>query len=97
MQVSFLFDESRCTNCHTCEIACKQENALPPMADAEPGSTGPRWRRMTSREEGVYPDARVWYTLVSLEEKCTMCIGRLDSAALPACVAACPGGAIQLK
>ena len=97
MQVSFLFDESRCTNCHTCEIACKQENALPPMADAEPGSTGPRWRRMTNQEKGVYPDARVRYIPVSLEGKCTMCIGRLAGGALPACVAACPGGAIQLK
>jgi Fe-S-cluster-containing dehydrogenase component len=97
MQVSFLFDASRCTNCHSCEIACKQENALPPSADAEPGSTGPRWRRMISQEEGVYPNARVRYTPISSEEKCDICIGRLSNGALPACVTSCTGGAIQLK
>jgi Fe-S-cluster-containing dehydrogenase component len=97
MQFSFLFDASRCTSCHTCEIACKQENALPPLTDAEPGSTGPHWRRVTSREEGVYPNARVWYTSISEDEKCNMCLGRLGNRELPACVASCPGGAIQLK
>jgi Fe-S-cluster-containing dehydrogenase component len=97
MQFSFLYDASRCTNCYTCEIACKQENALPPSADAEPGSTGPRWRRVTSSEKGVYPNASVWYTSMSEDEKCNTCVGRLGKRELPACVAACPGGAIRLK
>jgi Fe-S-cluster-containing dehydrogenase component len=94
MQHAFLFDASRCTNCYTCEIACKQENALSPPADAEPGSTGPRWRRIRTLEEGVYPNASVSYISVDWEN-CKACIGRLSEGGLPACVEACPSGAIR--
>jgi anaerobic dimethyl sulfoxide reductase subunit B (iron-sulfur subunit) len=94
MQYAFLFDASRCTNCYTCEIACKQENALSPQADAEPGSTGPRWRRIRTLEEGVYPNASVCYISVDWEN-CKACTGRLSKGELPACVEACPSGAIR--
>ena len=95
MQFSFLFDANRCTSCYTCEIACKQENSLAPLADAEPGSAGPRWRRVVSLEEGAYPDARISYVSFS-GENCQPCFGRsLAKGEPPACVAACPGEAIQ--
>ena len=95
MQFSFLFDANRCTSCYTCEIACKQENALAPWADAEPGSKGPRWRRVISLEEGAYPDARISYVSFS-GNHCRPCFGRsLAMGDPPACVASCPGEAIQ--
>ncbi|MEJ2097065.1 MAG: hypothetical protein P8Y38_07985 [Deltaproteobacteria bacterium] len=95
MQFSFLFDANRCTSCYTCEIACKQENALAPAADTKPGSTGPRWRRVVSLEEGAYPNTRVSYVSFSWEN-CKPCFGRsLAKDEPPACVAACPGRAIQ--
>lgn len=95
MENPLLFDPNRCTKCYSCEIACKQENALSPMADAKPGSTGPRWRRMITQEDGVYPNVRVWYTSIFQEENCDMCLQRLGKGELPACVTACTGGAIQ--
>lgn len=95
MQFSFLFDANRCTRCYTCEIACKQENALAPVVDAQPGTTGPRWRRVISLEEGFYPDTHVSYVCFSWEN-CEPCFGRsLAKGEPPSCVAACPGGAIQ--
>lgn len=86
MQLAFLFDPTRCTNCYACEIACKQENSLPPLVDAQPGSTGPRWRRIVTLEEGVYPNARVWYISMS----CMHCGD-------PDCIKSCPAGAISKR
>ena len=95
MQFSFLFDANRCTSCYTCEIACKQENGLAPLTDADPGSTGPRWRRVVGMEEGAYPDARISYVSFSWKN-CEPCFGRsLTMNKPPACVASCPGRAIQ--
>jgi DMSO reductase iron-sulfur subunit len=85
-QLAFLFDPTRCINCYSCEIACKQENALPPLVDAQPGTTGPRWRRVITLEEGVYPDARVWYISMT----CMHCGD-------PDCMKSCPSGAISKR
>ena len=44
MQLGFYFDQTRCTGCCTCMVACKDWNDIP----AGPAS----WRRITSVEEG---------------------------------------------
>ena len=84
MQMGFFFDISRCTGCYSCEIACKQKNNLKPNAEANPESTGPRWRRVLELETGQYPEEQVSY--VSLP--CLHC-GK------PVCLEACPTKAIN--
>jgi anaerobic dimethyl sulfoxide reductase subunit B (iron-sulfur subunit) len=60
MQLGFYVDQSRCTGCHTCVVACKDWNDLP---------AGPvNWRWVSSVEEGVFPKVFVGY--VSLSRAC---------------------------
>lgn len=47
MQMGFYFDQTRCTGCFTCIVACKDWNDVP----AGPAS----WRRVTTLEKGKYP------------------------------------------
>ena len=47
----FYFDQSRCTNCFTCIVACKDWHNLP----AGPAS----WIRVNTIEKGSYPDLQV--------------------------------------
>lgn len=52
-QYGFFFDQSRCTGCHTCAIACKQWHGLPP---------GPlKLLRIYQHESGSFPSVRVHY------------------------------------
>lgn len=74
-QIAFYFNQSRCTGCQTCVIACKDWHDVP----AGPAS----WVRVPTLEKGKYPNISVSYTFVP----CFHC-------AKPACVAACPVGAI---
>lgn len=69
-QLGFYVDIERCIGCRACEVACKQWNEL---------DVGPRWRRVTAFEGGIYPHP-FRYT-VSLA--CNHCEH-------PACLAACP-------
>jgi len=48
MQLGFYFDQTRCTGCFTCVIACKDWNDVA----AGPAS----WRRVKTIERGKYPD-----------------------------------------
>ncbi len=48
MQMGFYFDQTRCTGCFTCIVACKDWNDVP----AGPAS----WRRVKTMEKGKYPD-----------------------------------------
>jgi len=48
MQMGFYFDQTRCTGCFTCIVACKDWNNVP----AGPAS----WRRVVITEKGHYPD-----------------------------------------
>lgn len=48
MQLGFYFDQTRCTGCYTCIIACKDWNDVA----AGPAS----WRRVRTIERGEYPD-----------------------------------------
>jgi anaerobic dimethyl sulfoxide reductase subunit B (iron-sulfur subunit) len=47
-QYGFFFDQSRCTGCQTCTVACKDWNDVPP---------GPaKWLRMFRWEKGTFPN-----------------------------------------
>jgi len=75
MQIAFFFDQSRCVGCYACSIACKDWH------DLKAGAV--HWRRVTSREWGIYP--KVFLTYLSLS--CNHCEE-------PACIQACPADAI---
>jgi anaerobic dimethyl sulfoxide reductase subunit B (iron-sulfur subunit) len=75
MQMGFYFDQTRCTGCFTCIVACKDWNDIP----AGPASR----RRVTTIEKGTYPDLFAAYLATS----CYHC-------SKPACIKACPAGAI---
>ncbi len=48
MQLGFYFDQSRCTGCYACAIACKDWHDTP---------AGPaRWMQLRYKEEGRFPD-----------------------------------------
>lgn len=49
------FNIDRCVGCFTCQVACKQENDLPPhnVEDAIK-QTAPVWRRIIEIEQGKY-------------------------------------------
>ena len=48
MQLAFYFDQTRCTRCFTCAVACKDWNDVP---------AGPaKWRRVLIIEKGKYPN-----------------------------------------
>ncbi len=52
-QYGFLFDQSRCSGCHTCAVACKNWNGLPP---------GPlKYLRIYEYEKGSFPTVRVHF------------------------------------
>lgn len=57
MQLGFYIDQSRCTGCHTCVVACKDWNDLPA------GSAN--WRWVSSVERGAYPKVFVGFASLS--------------------------------
>jgi|GEM_PF-462864 len=55
MQRGFYFDQSRCTGCYACTIACKDDHDIP---------AGPaKWLRLSYREEGEFPRLFVSYVV----------------------------------
>ncbi len=78
MQLAFYFDQTRCMGCHACVVACKDWNDLPAEIV--------NWRSVTTREEGKFPDVRVYHTSVS----CNHC-------EQPACAEVCPQEAISKR
>ena len=51
MQIGFYFDQTRCTGCGACRVACKDWHDLP---------AGPiNWMRVLYREEGKFPEVFV--------------------------------------
>ena len=62
MQLGFYFDQTRCTGCSTCVVACKDWHDVP---------SGPAsWRRVTTIEKGNYPHLFVAF----LSSACYHCI-----------------------
>lgn len=52
-QHGFFFDQSRCTGCRTCTVACKNWHGLPP---------GPvKYLRVYEYEKGIFPDIRIHF------------------------------------
>ena len=142
-QTRFHFHMDSCVGCHACEVACNEQNGLPPEL---------QWRRVGEVEGGVYPDTKrmfissgcnhcldapcvqgcpvdafrvteqgivqhladvcigcqyctwncpyevpVFQPDRGVVSKCDMCIGRLEDSLDPACVQACPAGAIEIE
>ena len=77
-QLYFFFDQTRCMGCETCCIACKDWNDVP----AGPAA----WRRVSTIEEGKYPDVFVAF----LSTSCHHCEN-------PSCISACPAEAIYKR
>ncbi len=72
MQYSFYFDQTRCTGCYTCVVACKDWHDVP----AGPAS----WRRVVTIEKGKFPDLFVAF----LSTSCYHCAHPPCLAACPA-------------
>ena len=70
MQIGFYFDQTRCTGCGTCQVACKDWHDLP---------AGPEnWMRVLYTERGKFPDVFVSYLI----SPCYQC---LDPVCVPTC------------
>lgn len=70
MQMGFYFNQSRCTGCYTCIIACKDWHDVP----AGPAS----WIRVPTIEKGKYPDVSVDFMFV-------LCYHCAEPPCVPAC------------
>ena len=70
MQIGFYFNQTRCTGCGACQVACKDWNDVP---------AGPeKWMRVQYTEKGKFPDVFVSY----LASTCWHCV---DPVCIPAC------------
>lgn len=72
MQMGFYFDQTRCTGCFTCRVACKDWHDIP---------AGPaNWVRVSCLEEGKFPQLFVAY----LFQPCYHCANAPCVSACPA-------------
>jgi len=70
MQIGFYFDQTRCTGCSACRVACKDWNDVP---------AGPEnWMRIKGIEKGKLPEVYVGYMV----GPCFHCI---NPVCVPAC------------
>lgn len=70
MQLGFYFNQTRCTGCNTCQVACKDWHDIP---------AGPEhWLRLKYIEKGKFPQIYVGYLL----QPCYQCA---DPVCVPAC------------
>jgi anaerobic dimethyl sulfoxide reductase subunit B (iron-sulfur subunit) len=70
MQIGFYFDQTRCTGCGACQVACKDWNDVP---------AGPEnWMRIKNIEKGKLPDIYVGYIV-------NLCYHCIDPVCVPAC------------
>ncbi len=74
-QYGFFFDQSRCTGCQTCTVACKSVHQLPP---------GPlKYLRIYQHEKGTFPQVRLqvhWIPCYHCEEPA--CVGSCPTGAI---------------
>ena len=78
-QYAFFFDQSRCTNCHACTVACKDWNTPENVIE----HSHVKWLRMMQWEKGVFPNTEM-HTLFATCYHCEK----------PICADACPNGAL---
>lgn len=71
MQMAFYFDQTRCTGCYACVVACKDWHNIP----AGPAS----WRGLECIEQGNFPDVFVAY----LSTSCNHCTSPTCVSACP--------------
>lgn len=57
MQLAFFLDQSRCSGCYTCVMACRQWHS--------PDREATNWRRVETVERGIFPDLRVSFLSLS--------------------------------
>jgi len=55
MQIGFYFDQTRCTGCAACQVACKDWHDLPAGSE--------KWMRVHYSERGKYPNVFVSYLI----------------------------------
>ncbi len=72
MQIGFYFDQSRCTGCYACLIACKDWH------EYDLGSEPENWIRVFCQEHGKFPKLFMAY----LAQPCLHCA---DPPCIPAC------------
>lgn len=82
-----LIDYEFCTGCHTCELACKQENQFPV------GKSGIKVTQIGPMEIG--PDRWCFDYLAIPTEHCNLCRTRVGKGQKPACVAHCQAGVMK--
>jgi anaerobic dimethyl sulfoxide reductase subunit B len=72
MQMGFYFDQTRCTGCSACRVACKDWHDIP---------AGPEnWMRISYTEKGAFPEVFVSYMV----ETCWHCQSPVCVEACPA-------------
>ena len=84
----FLIDVSKCSGCYNCQLACKDEhcgNDWTPYAAPQP-LTGQFWCSVSEHVQGTRPKVKIHY----ISKLCAHCED-------PACMAACPSGAIYKR
>jgi len=89
-KLGWKIDLTKCTGCHTCEVACKSENNTCPQSSplVLDGVTVKKvnWRQVLEIESGTYPTPKRTFITMS----CNHC----DE---PACMKSCPVGAISKR
>jgi len=81
-----LIEYEYCTGCHTCEVACKQENDFPA------GKWGIKLNEIVT--ELTDGKIRIDY-MPFLSEYCNLCAARTGNGEQPACVKHCPAGCMM--
>jgi anaerobic dimethyl sulfoxide reductase subunit B (iron-sulfur subunit) len=71
MQIGFYFDQSRCTGCYACSIACRDWHDVQ--------DTSVHWRKIITREWGAYPQVCLAHVALS----CCHCARPACAAACP--------------
>jgi anaerobic dimethyl sulfoxide reductase subunit B len=57
MQLAFFIDQSRCSGCYTCVMACRQWHS--------PDREATNWRRVETTERGIFPNLKVSFLSLS--------------------------------
>ena len=82
-----LIDVDYCTGCHTCEVACQQENDYP---------VGKCGIVVTEHQlETNDPDRLMIYFTPWLTHFCNLCAGRVQAGQKPSCVKHCQAQCLE--